>query len=90
MSFQPLTHHDWFFSNSQIFSLLKLVFKWWIRDALRHNYPSYAQVLILDANGGEAPKLAKALATQGFGKVFVIEGGFNGWQSAGLGVKSAG
>ena len=47
------------------------------------------KVLILDANGGEAPKLAKALAAQGFGKVFVIKGGFNGWVSAGLGVKAA-
>lgn len=47
------------------------------------------KVLLLDANGGDAPKLAKALASQGFGKVFVIEGGFNGWVSAGLGVKTA-
>ena len=68
---------------------------WWFssadsRETRYVNHVSYVQVLILDANGGEAPKLAKALATQGFGKVFVIEGGFNGWQSAGLGVKSAG
>jgi 3-mercaptopyruvate sulfurtransferase SseA len=47
------------------------------------------KVLILDVNGGEGPKLAKSLAQQGFGKVFVIEGGFGGWQSAGLGVKQA-
>lgn len=45
------------------------------------------KVLVLDANGrGDAPKVAKALGSQGFGKVFVIEGGFNGWCNAGLGV----
>mmetsp|Transcript_1829 Transcript_1829/g.4126 ORF Transcript_1829/g.4126 Transcript_1829/m.4126 type:complete len:95 (+) Transcript_1829:3-287(+) len=44
---------------------------------------------MLDNNGGDAPKMAKALAQQGFGKVFVIEGGFNAWTGAGLGVKSS-
>jgi len=32
------------------------------------------KVLMLDANGGDAAKVAKALATQGFGKVYVIQG----------------
>jgi|TARA_B100001142_G_C14168462_1_gene591250 rhodanese-related sulfurtransferase len=44
-------------------------------------------VYLLDANGGDAPKVAKALTAQGFGKVYVIQGGFNGWASAGLGVQ---
>ncbi|EEH53720.1 uncharacterized protein MICPUCDRAFT_51808 [Micromonas pusilla CCMP1545] len=45
------------------------------------------KVYLLDANGGDAPKVAKALTAQGFGKVYVIQGGFNGWASAGLGVQ---
>ena len=47
------------------------------------------KVLVLDANGrGDAPKVAKALGSQGFGKVFVVEGGFNGWANAGLGISA--
>lgn len=37
-------------------------------------------------DGGDAPKLAKVLGTQGFSRVFVIDGGFAGWQKAGLAV----
>ena len=45
------------------------------------------KVLILDNNGrGDSVKVAKALGGQGFGKVFVVEGGFNGWANAGLGI----
>ena len=45
------------------------------------------KVLILDANGGgDATKVAKALASQGFGKTFVVQGGFNGWANAGLAI----
>ena len=43
------------------------------------------KVLVLDNNGrGDATKVAKALGAQGFGKVFVVEGGYNGWVNAGL------
>lgn len=45
------------------------------------------KVLVLDNNGrGDATKVAKALGAQGFGKVFVVEGGYNGWVNAGLAV----
>lgn len=44
---------------------------------------------MLDSNGrGDAPKVAKALGGQGFGKVYVVEGGFNGWANAGLGISA--
>jgi rhodanese-related sulfurtransferase len=47
------------------------------------------KVFVLDANGrGDGPKVAKALGTQGFGRVFVVEGGFNGWANAGLGISA--
>ena len=47
------------------------------------------KVLVLDSNGrGDAPKVAKALGGQGFGKVYVVEGGFNGWANAGLGISA--
>ena len=46
------------------------------------------KVLILDNNGGsDATKVAKALAAQGFGKAFVVQGGFNGWANAGLAIE---
>ena len=47
-----------------------------------------SKVLILDNNGGsDATKVAKALAAQGFGKAFVVQGGFNGWANAGLAIE---
>lgn len=45
-------------------------------------------VLMLDSNGGDAGKVAAALSGQGFSKVFVVEGGFNGWVKAGLATKA--
>jgi rhodanese-related sulfurtransferase len=32
--------------------------------------------------------VAKALGAQGFGRVFVVEGGFNGWANSGLGISA--
>ena len=47
------------------------------------------KVFVLDANGrGDGPKVAKALGAQGFGRVFVVEGGFNGWANSGLGISA--
>ena len=47
------------------------------------------KVLIVDSNGkGDAPRVAKALGGQGFGRVYVVEGGFNGWANAGLGISA--
>ena len=48
-------------------------------------------VLLLDRSGsGTARAVAKALAARGFGRVFVIKGGFNGWVASKLRVKSSG
>lgn len=41
------------------------------------------RVILLDQGGGNK-SLAKALAKQGFGKVYVVKGGFNAWRSTGL------
>ena len=39
------------------------------------------RLLLLDRNGGGAAKaVARALAERGFGRVYVIKGGFQGWQ----------
>lgn len=48
------------------------------------------KVLLLDRNGGGAAKaVAKALAARGFGRVFVIKGGYGGWVASKLRTKSA-
>ena len=45
-----------------------------------------SKVLLMDRNGGgPARAVAKELAARGFGRVFVIKGGFNGWVSRGGG-----
>ena len=49
-------------------------------------YP-YSLVLLLDSNGGDAGKVAAALSAQGFGSVYTVEGGFAGWNKAGLATK---
>jgi hypothetical protein len=49
-----------------------------------------SKVLLLDRNGGGAAKaVAKALAARGFGRVFVIKGGYNGWVASKLRTKTA-
>lgn len=42
------------------------------------------KVILLDQNGGSAKVLAKALAKQGFSKVFTVRGGYNSWSRSGL------
>lgn len=46
-------------------------------------------VYLLDRNGSVAKAVAKELASRGFGKVFVVNGGFGGWARDRLGVKPA-
>lgn len=47
-------------------------------------------VYILDRSGsGTAKAVAKALAARGFGRVYVITGGFNGWVASKLRTKTA-
>jgi len=41
------------------------------------------RIILLDQGGGNK-SLAKALSKQGFGKVYVVKGGFNAWRSTGL------
>lgn len=42
------------------------------------------RILLLDrSGGGPAKAVARALAERGFGRVFVIKGGFQGWQVGG-------
>jgi len=48
------------------------------------------RVILLDQNGGSAKALAKALAKQGFGQVFIVKGGYNGWSRAGLATTARG
>ncbi|EFN57939.1 hypothetical protein CHLNCDRAFT_142036 [Chlorella variabilis] len=49
-----------------------------------------SKVLLMDRNGGgPARAVAKELAARGFGRVFVIKGGFNGWVSSKLRTKTA-
>lgn len=50
-----------------------------------------SRLLVLDRNGGGggAKAVARALAERGFGKVYVIKGGFQGWQASKLRTKSA-
>lgn len=42
------------------------------------------RVLLLDKNGGVAKDVAKGLNARGYKKVYVIDGGFNGWTSSKL------
>ncbi len=42
---------------------------------------------ILDRNGSGAKAVAKELAKRGFGKAFVVAGGFQAWTSAKLATK---
>ena len=44
-------------------------------------------VFILDRNGSTAKAVAREIAARGFSKVFVISGGFSGWQRDRLGTK---
>ena len=46
-----------------------------------------AHLYLMDKNGGVAKAVARELAGRGFGKVFVINGGFSGWQRDRLGTK---
>lgn len=46
-------------------------------------------IYLLDRSGGLAKAVAKELAGRGFGKVYVINGGFSGWQRDRLGTKLA-
>ena len=43
-----------------------------------------SRVLLMDKNGGVAKDIAKALTKRGYKRVFVISGGFSGWQSSKL------
>ncbi|KAI3428061.1 hypothetical protein D9Q98_006445 [Chlorella vulgaris] len=47
------------------------------------------KVLLLDRNGGNAKNVAKALAARGFGKVYVIKGGYSAWVASKLRTKTA-
>lgn len=44
-------------------------------------------IFILDRNGGTAKAVAREIAARGYGKVFVVTGGFSGWQRDRLGTK---
>lgn len=46
-------------------------------------------IFLLDRNGGVAKAVARELASRGFGKVYVISGGFSGWTRDRLGTKMA-
>ena len=43
-----------------------------------------SRILLLDKNGSVAKDVAKGLNARGYKKVFVIDGGFNGWTSSKL------
>lgn len=43
-----------------------------------------SRILLMDKNGGVAKDVAKGLNSRGYKKVFVVEGGFNGWTAAKL------
>ena len=47
------------------------------------------QVLLLDSKGGKSASIAKRLAAMGYGQVYVINGGFNGWKQSQLPTKAA-
>lgn len=47
------------------------------------------QILLLDSNGSKASNIAKRLSSMGFGQVYVIKGGFNGWKKSQLPTKAA-
>ena len=42
------------------------------------------RVLLLDKNGSVAKDVAKGLNARGYKKVYVVDGGFNGWTSSKL------
>ncbi|RMZ53903.1 hypothetical protein APUTEX25_004774 [Auxenochlorella protothecoides] len=44
-------------------------------------------IYLLDKNGSVAKTVAKNLARQGFKRVYVVSGGFQGWQNAKLQIK---
>jgi hypothetical protein len=49
-------------------------------------------LLLLDKNGGQAKAVAKALSARGYGKVFIVQGGFEGrggWVQSKLQIKPA-
>lgn len=43
-----------------------------------------SRILLMDKNGGVAKDIAKGLNSRGYKKVYVIDGGFNGWTSSKL------
>ena len=43
-----------------------------------------SSIYLLDRSGGTAKQVAKELASRGFGRVFVVAGGFQGWQNSKL------
>lgn len=48
-----------------------------------------ARVIVLDRSGGQAKAVARELARLGFGKAFVVQGGFDSWIRSKLLVKPA-
>ncbi|KAL4447383.1 hypothetical protein ABPG77_007416 [Micractinium sp. CCAP 211/92] len=51
---------------------------------------SGSTILLMDRSGsGTAKAVAKALAARGFGRVYIIKGGFQGWVASKLRVKAA-
>lgn len=57
--------------------------------ALKRLRPGMSLFMLDRTGGGSAKAVAKALAERGFGRVYVIKGGFQGWQASKLRVKSA-
>ena len=47
------------------------------------------QIILMDSGDGSAKEVAKALAEQGFGNVYVMDGGFRGWKGALLATQTA-
>jgi len=47
------------------------------------------KVVLLDQNNKQAKAVAKELTNQGFGKVYLVKGGFTAWVAAGLQTKAA-
>lgn len=43
-----------------------------------------SRILLLDKNGSVAKDIAKGLNARGYKKVYVVDGGFNGWTSSKL------
>jgi hypothetical protein len=46
-----------------------------------------SKVILLDRNGSASKSVARELAKRGFGRVFVVDGGFDGWVRSKLLVK---